>query len=358
MNVSRSSPVDREELTGFQHSNFPVKSVQCDPDFFRWRFDDNPMAGTDGPELWLYREHGRILGQQAGLPCTLKVGSRDLRASWAVDLIVEPASRLRGIGPVLSETHADGSDVVMGIGITEQALRNYRRSGWSDLGTVPFYVRPLKFSTILGTRWKRITGGCLGALADFPVRVFDVALGSWSRRAGIRLEEIQELDHRVDELWESVRKEFAVITHRTRAVLEWRYRKIPSRGRYRLYYLRQGETVIGYMVLRTLRWRGVFAVHIVDYLCSPAWTARLMAACIVESRRLGAAVLYCMTLNTKASGAMKCLGFLRRKIDNRLMIRTRLREPDVVETLVRPSDWFLTSGDSDTELSFGGDERC
>ncbi len=348
LGVARVTPGDYDDLRGFLLRQYGPGAHQVDPASFAWRFDHHPDRPSESPILWVCRRDGHIVGQQAGLPLRLYVEGQPLTAAWAIDLMVDPAWRLRGVAPALTARLRDSYDLVCGLGISDEAHRAFRRAGWIDLGRVPRFIRllrPLEASASpLGT-W---TPGRLGAWASRvaapPLAAFDAAVAALSSAAGLRFAPVARFDERVDGLWRRAARHYPVIAGRDLPILAWRFDAAPQRARYHRYYLTQGEVLRGYAVLR----RDGAVATVVDYLCAPQWLAPLLANCLRAARRDGAVVLSMMVMPRRLRAILPALGFVRRR-GPRLAIAVKDGASLPAAALSRPSNWFISEADSDLD---------
>ena len=353
--IARYEPPDRPDLETFQRGTFGDGALQLDYAHFQWAFEDVPTPDPEGVQFWVCKRNGAVVGQQAGIPFRLKVGERVCRASWAIDLMVAPEWRLRGVGPALSETHSTASEVAVSVGISDAAYKAYKRGGWLDLGGLTTYVRLINLGRCVraSTHDGRISRTLAACGAPFAAAASAGFAGlAWLR--GARLVEVPAFDGRVDGLWAAASPRHAVIARRDQRFLSWRFDRCPSAGRFRrLYVLRRGE-LMGYLVLRADRWKGASVGVVVDYLARPGWESRVFALAVEFARREGLAALLCRTLNAAIERPLTGMGFLclRNGLNapTRIMARPGPGGEDLAGVLSNPRNWFVTAADSD--LSF------
>lgn len=353
--IARYEPPDRPDLEAFQRSMFGAGALQLDHDHFQWAFEDVATPDPEGVQFWVCKRNGTVVGQQGGIPFRLKVGERVCRASWAIDLMVAPEWRLRGVGPALSETHSTTSEVAVSVGITDAAYKAYKRGGWLDLGGLATFVRiidPLRCvrASNHDGRLGRIAAACGTPL----VAAASMAFGALAWARGARLQDMDAFDERVDALWAAAAPHHPVIAERTLRFLSWRFDQCPAAGRFRrLAVLRRGE-LMGYVVLRAEQWRGASVGVVVDYLVRPGWAMPAFALAVEFARREGLAALLCRTLNTGIERPLTRMGFLCLKnglnTPTRIMARPGPGGESLTGRLAERRNWFVTAADSD--LSF------
>ena len=358
--VGRYEPCDRPALEAFQRDNFGADSIQLSEDHFRWLFEEPPERDPEGMQLWVCKRNGGIVGQQAGIPFALKAGDHIRRASWAIDLMVAPEWRLRGVGPGLSETHAAVSEVTISLSMTDPAYKSYKRAGWMDLGNIPTYLRVLDPPRCL--RVSPYDGG----LARIVARLGQPALTGASfayhtaaRALGGKLTEVDHFDRRADELWEAAAPQHTCIARRDWAFLNWRFDSIPTSQRHRRFIITKRDTLMAYVVLRVDRWRGESVGVVCDYLARPGWLMPAFALLVEQARRERMAAILCRTLNQHAARPLSMMGFLCLKNGlrqpTRMMARVAPDRQELAPLLGDPRNWFVTTADSDMGFKELGD---
>jgi GNAT superfamily N-acetyltransferase len=347
--LRRVRPEDRDALRRFQASVFGADGRQLEDDRFRWLFEENPHAVAGEPEVW-FCEREAIVGQQSGIVHRLRVSEEEFRASWAVDLMVDPAWRLRGVGPALSERHARSHPVVVALGATDQLYPVLLRAGWTDLGCLPTRVRPLRLAP-LRPWWKRRSSR-LRRLSAFGAPLVWAAdrLGDLEAlRARVRLEAVAAFDERVDAVWKLASPEFPLLARRDAAALCWRFDHSPDASLYRRFLVVRAGRPAGYLVLREGELLRVPVCHLVDYLCPQRLTAAVLALAVRVARRTDAAAVVADGLHLRASAAFTRNGFLaiRKQSPRRFLWRTQPELERLHPVLRDRANWFVTRADGD-----------
>lgn len=135
----------------FRRASYPTGQVYHDECWYRWCFEEAPTA-AERPPIWMYEKDGEVLGHQTGIRVELKVGERVVPALWASELMVAKALQLRGIGTVISAACVADEGCVLGFEVSPAARKALVRDGWTDVGDVPYWFRPLDASTIVAAR--------------------------------------------------------------------------------------------------------------------------------------------------------------------------------------------------------------
>ena len=352
---------------------FGPDSRQADAGRNAWLYEQNPSLDEAGPGIWICRKSGAIVGYESEIPFELKVGGEQRRAAWAIDLQVREEWRLAGIGPGLIASQLRDRSIAGVLNLSEQGYAAYTRLGWTDLGVVPVYVRPLDARRVLRAprspvparlrRLAPIAGPALQA-ADAGLRL-GLRLGLRARDA--RLVAVDRLDERVDQVWAAAAPHYPVLARRGLVDLAWRLDARPDADRLQRYLLLRGSRAIGYAVLRPAVSssaddsgspsgsgpdEGFPAMVVVDYLAPPTWVAPLLLLAGWQARRQGAAALVVRARNEPADRYLRAAGFVRRDSVNDPPIRFMVNcadEPDVCARVSDPDAWFVTSADCDLD---------
>lgn len=353
--VRRYRPEDRARLEAFQQEMFGPDSRQARQDYFHWLYEENPTAQPDEVPLWILERKGKVVGQQGSIPFPLHVRDRVLSGQWAVDLMVRPEWRLRGLGPALSAAQVDSGDVSLALSVSDDAHKAFVSAGWTDMGKLPFFVRPIDGTRLLaeqGAPWwllelaKVVPQGTLGATAWAVSRVLET-LGS------CHLETIEAFDARADAIWEAGRVDYPIAARRDHHQLRWRFDRGAHRGRYHRWYLVRDGRAVGYVVTRIEKWHGLPMGRIVDHFCPLRWTAALLGEVVEQLHEQGVVAVFYEGLDRRAERVLLALGFVPGPPVTRFMFKVHNPQPEAASWLADPAHWFVTDGDADREL--GGD---
>lgn len=344
--VSRYQPSDKPALRAFQREYFGENSRQANDTFEDWLFNCNPHSAA--PSLWLCTRDGMVVGQQGTIPVTLKVDDAEYSAAWLVDLMVRPEWRLRGVPPALFAASGKASDIMLGLGVEDEAYATLRRAGWVDITRMSYFVRPLQ-PRVFGASYKgpRLLWS-VAPSAPFRASAAIVALvlGAVTRT---RLVRVEAFDSRSDAIWAEARKDYPIIVKRDLAHLRWRFDETPHRLLYQRYYLEHKGRAVGHVVVRAMRWHGHSAAALVDYFAPRRFVAPLLALAFRELSRQRFAAIFIDQIYAGSIRTLKALGCVRVRASWRFMFRLADPQSPLAKRLSEGAEWFVLPADSDYE---------
>lgn len=346
--ISRRTEDDRNALESMYKEVFGEQAALENRARWRWQYEENPNCPAEGPEIWVAKEDGEILGQYATMPVRLEVKGRALRASWGMDVMVRPNLQKKGLGSRLFLYWDKNVEASLGLGLSMASYTLFRKLGWEDVGPVPCYSRILDPKALLSRRLGRPLGSALAPLASlflwlvFPQRRTkdEVSVSSLKGQFGS--------DY--DELWERVSPVFDFIAERRAAYLEWKYRKVPHVS-YDVFEARRDGELSGYVVLRTTERNGVRLALLVDLLAHPddrESLGALLDRALDWAREQGASRMQTFTFDRRIAARLSSKGFFL--IPSPMQFCLRIHSDHVDETFFRDTScWHVTFGDSDQD---------
>jgi hypothetical protein len=347
LGIARTTSAERAELLAFRARMYGPESAFADPAWVRWMYDEAPAAAVRGPALWTYRHEGRIEAEQGAIIARIRIGESERTLAWALDLMVSPAHRMRGVGSVLPAFALHDVDAAGGTEVSEAAQKSFARAGWSHHGTLPLWMLPVDPVRVLRARGAGLPARLVGIPARWAVSA--LRLGARARSAGMSLLPLAAFDERADAIWGRCSPEWPVIVRRDRAWLAWRWDACPRRDGAFGVWLMRGEEAVGWAMLRAGEHLGVPAGFILDFLCRPAELGGLVSLCVEELCRREVAAVYLLLRAPGADPVLRAQGFLRRDSGFAMMTLPTHLPPDERVALADPDLWFVTSGDSDLD---------
>ena len=177
------------------------------PDLLEWRFRDNPH----GPAKFAAAtEGGNLVGMIALVPTRL-VNAPGQHGYQAIDTAVHPSQRGKGLFVKMGkEAHARlGGDVLWGFPNANAAPGWYGRLGWTNFGSVPLLIRPLRSGFLLGRMHLRF-------------RALDFLLVRARKMDAHVYNDGRELAHDFDQLWKRISSGLGPAVDRSGPWMQWR----------------------------------------------------------------------------------------------------------------------------------------
>lgn len=125
---------ERAALVDFQRLVFGRHAYQHRQNFHTWLYE------SGFAEICFAKDGEEVVGQQGAIGCNVQVGDEILKGCFAIDLHVRDDWKMKGLGVALTASLLESYDLVMGVGISEDAIAMYRRLGWHDLGQVSYWM--------------------------------------------------------------------------------------------------------------------------------------------------------------------------------------------------------------------------
>lgn len=193
-----------------------------------WRFIGNPSGSAI---IQLAFEGSLLVAHYAITPVSLRNEGRNLATGLSGTTMTHSAYRGRGLFPILARNtyrrmKEMGMAMVWGFPNSMSHRGFIKDLNWVDLYEVPTFRLSLSNSRSLPS-------------------------------SGEAVVELDEFPQNVDDLWESVRNDYSILTVRDRQFLNWRYVQNPT-GRYRIIAHLDGSDLLGYAVYK--RYKNEFQV--------------------------------------------------------------------------------------------------
>jgi GNAT superfamily N-acetyltransferase len=206
--VREATAADRPEIEALIGEMIPGCNVAAR---WRWLYETNP----GGPAItWLaIAKTGEVAGCTSFFPFRLWLDGAEVRAALGGDGYVRPAFRRRGIGGLLHDASRHAMQHHR-IGCMYGApgamnLTPLKHGGSRELGLVVRWARPLRVK----------------AAGPLDPMVSRLLFRPYTRA---RLEPMDDLDDRVDQIWSVAKAELRLAAVRDSAFYTWRFREAPA----------------------------------------------------------------------------------------------------------------------------------
>lgn len=228
---------------------------------WKWRYNANPARISEMPCFLVAEKDGQIVGVHGFTPMRVKVGERQYCAACSCDFAVDPSAHSAGIKiklkalskeisllPISTSANEPANKITLALGGKE--LMAGRRKLLKRL-KVSGFVQSL-FTGKTGAVGQALAGVCdivIGKPLDWILTIVR-HLGSFSKVANAKIQDIKQFDQRFDKLWERVSINYPILIVRDSLYLNWRYANYPFSGVQSFSLVRENK-LLGFAVTHT-----------------------------------------------------------------------------------------------------------
>jgi len=310
------------------------------PELLDWRFQANPHGRA---KFAVAAAHGEIVGMIALVPTRL-VGSKARMTGYqAIDTVVHPSFRGRGLfvrmGAAAQDSEKLGGGLLWGFPNANAARGWYGHLGWTNLGGVPLLMRPLRSGFLLGKVHPKLRS------IDFPL------VGNRNGQAQVYADG-RSFAKDFGPLWERVSAEFCIAVDRNGEWMRWRLFDKPGEN-YRCVGVKSGagdlECFVATKIAHKHGARICYVMEAIGIAERRADLTNLLAAELSRAARNGAEVALAWCPRTALNRvAYRKAGFVP--------VPPRFRPIEINfgakslsgQGATKTSDWYLSFLDSDT----------
>lgn len=337
---------------------WPSHDIDVSPaDHLRWKLSG---PGNDLAYQYVAEVDGRVVGTRFCLISRVKLGDVVFPARQSMDIAVLPEFRRRGIFEQTRQSRANVDDLSP-VGISAGSSDDYQRARrrkprlgrteWRVYFYLDRLIRPLDAGRLGPARgwprWQRPGRRLLLAGASLANTVAAPRYPRLPADGPIEIRQIGEADARFDGLWEAASPSFRGAVVRDARYLAWRYFD-PRGGRYHVLGALDGNSLLGYLALGSLRG----AAFVTD-LFAPGDRSEvadaLIGGALALARELGQPAVECWLHHRHPAYAVaRRRGFFPMPGRRRMSVRSR-RDigVDGPTLLADPAGVHLMAGDID-----------
>jgi GNAT superfamily N-acetyltransferase len=317
---------------------------------WRWQFEANPYGRVFSGLAW--SDKGRLVGQCAVMPVDLNLMGRRIKAGQALDTMVHPDFRNRGIFErtaqyCIEQLQEAGHVLVYGFPNRQAYPGWMRKLGWQRVAYSTHYQMRLSiYSAVRRTPWL----SWLAKLTDVFYRGLVAAETAWRRyllrrNLGVLTCIVTgRVPAAYEELWQSLRAYEVLSIWKDVEYFRWRYDQKPK-GDYRYYFLER-EGRIEALCVATLT-DGMFRIaELIARDQSVQFARYLITELALRGLRHHAHVMEFFGISSGFFDEVFA-GFKRTTDTNNVFCLGVLEGQKLAELAPLPFNWTITAGDSD-----------
>ena len=299
-------------------------------------------------------ENSEVAGQYAAIPMRVKVGDRERKALMSVNTLTDDKYRGQGIFKILAtevydRAEKEGFELVYGMPNQNSYPGFLKYIGFSDLGAVPLFLRPLVPSNMVKHYLKN-------KVLETLAHPFNPMFRIKEKNADIETVPFTDnAEKYADVFWESIKDKYPVMISRNYEYIKYRFIDIPRRD-YCGFYAVAGGKPVAYAIGRVMEVAGISCAMIADFLFLEGYEKEAITALkrlMLQLKDEGADMAGCMV--TPASSEAKLLkkaGFFKcpKSMEPqpfRFIYRQLSKDDASLKLSGDLKNWFFTMGDYD-----------
>ncbi len=139
--------VSSSDVSDFYKKHWARPICLSDKSFYRWQFIDNP-ENNGNDDCCIAMDGDEIIGVMGLNSRAFYAGDKKLNGAELTTWVVAKEHRNRGCGPAMIEYLKNNYDVMIGMGISLDALPVYLRSGFRYIKSIPRYVHVINWDNV------------------------------------------------------------------------------------------------------------------------------------------------------------------------------------------------------------------
>ncbi len=339
------SELDPEKVSEFQVSEFGANSILSDIDFNNWLFSE----ASKNKRVFCISDD-EIVGQQSALQSELSIQDESVDCVCAINLMVKEDWRMKGLGVALTGELISNHELVVCLGVSEDAHRMFIRQGWSDMGKTHNFVKPMKLKfwneygplTNLFKNLRLIFALTLSKMTDLFYRIFSKKL---------TLNRIEDKNKLEESILLNQEKTEKVQFKRNLQYLAWRYFDIPGYHPYQFYTINDKQHRLpGYFVIKVSDYENKKALIISDIEAQTEDVGKFVDAIVKLAKQKKTDIILYNGFNLALEKKLKTRRFYQRPSGDIFVYYCNNK--NIENALSNKENWVIKFSDSDMDFSY------
>ncbi len=253
----------RQEILELRKAVFPGENPEKqNPEYWDWEFQ-NAFFGY--AEIYAAQHDNLLVGHYALLPQRYRIDGHTRTAGLAVDAMVHPRQRRKGMFSALQERAVGSTGFAFALGYTirKEVLPAELKGGYRIVRDVPVFVFPARMGPILNRYVKlSVLSGLAASLGDRLHRARFPELST--NNGGFDFHAVDTLADALGDFFERRNASFGICLEKSAEYIRWRFDRIPGVVYQKTVAVYQNGAPAGYLVLRRENLFGLDTLAVVD----------------------------------------------------------------------------------------------
>jgi len=332
------------KLTEFQKALFGENVYQQNEAFNNWMYKNRPSN-----KCYYCVQDGKVVGQQSAISMCLKFGDKQINAAYAVDLRIRSDWKMKGLGVALMASLMHEYDVIIGIGVSDEAYKMFMRQGWFDLGLINALVKPLNMR---GFNHKGFYSGIIPWLKyvlALPLSRLSNCyrnLLSFFNKGDFRKISCFTDEH--EDLMNKIYSPDIISFVKDKAYFNWRYLEFPENENYESYELIENNKPVAFFITYMLSTQKCDVMIISEIHSQKSHLGQVVDEIVRLAISKNACRITYSGLDNDILRILKSRLFFNRPYGERFLVFSKY--PDIEPILREKSNWRICGADSDAEF--------
>jgi len=331
--------VHGQQLINFQKEMFGVNAYQHSAKFNQWLFNSD-----NGSKRYYCFKDGEVIGHQSAVAYPLSVGDATVNGAYAIDLLVRPEWKMKGLGVAMIGSVMNEFDLLVGLGISKEAQAMFKRQGWCDMGNLDLFIKPMSLNGFLNTAHDPFLTKAFKSLLLCYSKTID-----WfqtKKNADCLFERFDQFVENHADLYRYYKNSH--YTHiKSLSTLSWRYLQNPGETYFKYQLVHQNEGLKSVVIFK-VKGDSVKTLKISEIIGDPAWYAEVIRRVVGEAKELGVDRIVFRGLDKQLIPALRSHSFFPRPYGARFMFYCS--DENLRNTLQRKEKWRVCNSDGDMEF--------
>lgn len=340
------------------YNDTPAKHTKSLRDFQKIEFGDNTYQQDINFNNWMYNKNlsndryyclqdDQVVGQQSAIGTELVINGDIFNAAYAIDLRIRPEWKMKGLGVAMIGALMEKYDVLIGIGVSDEAYKMFIRQGWLDLGKTETYIKPLDLSCLK----KRTVKANLATSLKYIIALLVSNLSNIYRKyfnRNYKFKKILNFSKDHEKIVDNLLNKNTISSRKTKEYLNWRFLDFPGIKQYENYELIDKNAPRAFFSVKKTQMNGTDIIIISEIHAEKHYLPAIIDYIVELSIQKRACNIIYNGFDKDIQHALKSRYFFHRHEGDRFVVFSN--KPELETALLEKDKWKINYADSDAEF--------